>query len=249
MCVCCIGIHDVFRDEFEQFKATLQCRGETALSLFYQIRHFAESVSWKQIYYFIEFLERMLVNVEFAIDKENRGEDEDPNEDELQELMRISSDAMASWLFSVVIRRHSDKISWIEVREYLVDWHEQRDEVAEFFEELVEHREANKYQQRLFDDINSKVSRIKGYFDENLAVSKEELQKRNKDELINLITKSEWWYAAKNSKYQQTGHLSLGANNSMSFIGNDANGSNNSMHTLNVKAPSSPYGGKKSISS
>lgn len=40
------GNHQVYRDEFEQFKATLKCRGETAKSLFYQIRSFNESINW-----------------------------------------------------------------------------------------------------------------------------------------------------------------------------------------------------------
>ena len=181
--------------------------------------------------YFFEFLEKMLINVEFGIDKEARGEDEDPNEDELQELMQIPSDAMASWLFSVVIRRHSDKISWIELREYLVDWHEQRDEVAEFFEELLENREAAKYQQMLFDDIKGKVTKIKSYFDDNVAVQKDELNRRTKEELIDMITKSEWWHAARAGYGQNpnaSGYLAA-SNSAINYHGNPASASSSSL--------------------
>ena len=63
------GNHQVYRDEFEQFKATLKCRGDAAISLFYQIRHFCESINWSQIAEFLEFIEINMTNVEDAVDE------------------------------------------------------------------------------------------------------------------------------------------------------------------------------------
>eukprot|EP01083_Nonionella_stella_P006196 18010_1 len=56
------GNHQVYRDEFEQFKATLKCRGDTDISLFYQIRNFCESINFSQISEFLEFIELNLIN-------------------------------------------------------------------------------------------------------------------------------------------------------------------------------------------
>jgi len=109
------GNHQVYRDEFEQFKATLNCRGETAKSLFYQIRRFNESINWSQIIEFVEFVEHNMEKVEDAIDKEPMGEDEDPTLEELTDLMEIHSEVDGRWLFSMVLDRHSDTVSWIEV--------------------------------------------------------------------------------------------------------------------------------------
>ena len=199
------GNHQVYRDEFEQFKATLKCRGDAAISLFYQIRHFCESINWSQIAEFLEFIEINLINVEDAVDEELMGEDEDPTVEELIPLMKIPSEVDGNWLFSIVIQRHSQKVSWVEIREYLIDWNETRDEVTEYFEELIEKRDRVKLTEKTLDDITAKLNKIKTYFDENINISKDELLKKSKEELIEYIAKSQWYYSSKQGFRQQQG--------------------------------------------
>ena len=138
-----------------------------------------------------------MINVEDAIDEEPMGEDEDPTVEELIPLMKIPSEVDGNWLFSIVIQRHSAKVSWVEIREYLIDWNETRDEVTEYFEELVEKRDRVKLTEQTLDDITNKLNKIKTYFDDNINSSKDELLKKSKDELIEYISKSSWYYAAK----------------------------------------------------
>jgi len=204
------GNHQVYRDEFEQFKATLKCRADSAISLFTQIRKFSNSINWSQIAEFLEFIETNMVNVEDAIDKEPMGEDEDPTVEELIPLMKIPSEVDGNWLFSTVIKRNSDKVSWVEIREYLIDWNEARDEVTEYFEELIEKRDREKLTEKTLDDITSKLGKIKTYFDDNTSASKDELNKKTKEELVEYIAKSQWHYAAKHAfKAGQSGALSM----------------------------------------
>merc|ERR1712130_194492 len=192
------GNHQVYRDEFEQFKATLKCRGDAAISLFYQIRHFCESINWSQIAEFLEFIETNLVNVENAIDGEVMGEDEDPTVEELIPLMKIPSEVDGNWLFSIVIQRHSNKVSWVEIREYLIDWNETRDEVTEYFEELIEKRDRVKLTEKTLDDIQTKLNKLsKTFFDDTVHAAKDDLQKKTKEELIDLFVKSQWYYSGK----------------------------------------------------
>merc|ERR1712154_43016 len=189
------GNHQVYRDEFEQFKATLKCRGDAAISLFYQIRHLCESINWSQI---AEFFEVNLVNVETAIDQEPMGEDEDPTVEELVPLMNIPSEVDGNWLFSIVIQRHSTKVSWVEIREYLIDWNETRDEVTEYFEELIEKRDRVKLTEKTLDDIQTKLNKLsKTFFDDTVHAAKDDLQKKTKEELIDLFVKSQWYYSGK----------------------------------------------------
>lgn len=239
------GNHQVYRDEFEQFKATLKCRGDAAISLFYQIRHFCESITWSQIAEFLEFIEINMINVEDAIDEEPMGEDEDPTVEELIPLMKIPSEVDGNWLFSIVIQRHSAKVSWVEIREYLIDWNETRDEVTEYFEELIEKRDRVKLTEKTLDDITNKLNKIKLYFDQNTNISKDELIKKTKDELIEYIVKSSWYFAAKqgfvNNNIEQQSIISPSADinkqekqHSMSISLNDPSQrnyiNNNSMH-------------------
>merc|ERR1711971_1233628 len=159
---------------------------------------------------FLEFIETNMVNVEDAIDKEPMGEDEDPTVEELIPLMKIPSEVDGNWLFSTVIRRYSDKVSWVEIREYLIDWNEARDEVTEYFEELIEKRDREKLTEKTLDDITSKLGKIKTYFDDNTSASKDELNKKTKEELVEYIAKSQWHYAAKQAfKGGHSGALSM----------------------------------------
>ena len=60
------------------------------------------------------------------------GEDEDPTVEELIP-MKTPSEVDGMWLFSIVIERHSNKVSWVEITD------EARDEVTEcFFNSLKE---------------------------------------------------------------------------------------------------------------
>eukprot|EP00483_Globobulimina_turgida_P006118 UN06128 len=108
------------------------------------------------------------------------GEDEDPTVEELIPLMKIASEVDGNWLFSIVIQRHSNKVSWVEIREYLIDWNEARDEVTEYFDELVEKRDRVKLTEKTLDDITNKLNKIKGYFDDNINTTKDELLKKTR---------------------------------------------------------------------
>merc|ERR1712154_460823 len=213
------GNHQVYRDEFEQFKATLKCRGDAAISLFYQIRHFCESINWSQIAEFLEFIETNLVNVENAIDGEVMGEDEDPTVEELIPLMKIPSEVDGNWLFSIVIQRHSNKVSWVEIREYLIDWNETRDEVTEYFDELVEKRDRVKLTEKTLDDITNKLTKIsKTFFDEEINATKDDLQKKSKEELVEYIVKSEWYSSGKQGIKAISSNVEDAMQKSMSLI-------------------------------
>merc|ERR1712154_95594 len=156
------------------------------------------SINWSQIAEFLEFIETNLVNVENAIDGEVMGEDEDPTVEELIPLMKIPSEVDGNWLFSIVLQRHSNKVSWVEIREYLIDWNETRDEVTEYFDELVEKRDRVKLTEKTLDDITNKLTKIsKTFFDEELNATKDDLQKRSKEELVEYIVKSEWYSSGK----------------------------------------------------
>jgi len=191
------GNHEVYRDEFEQFKSVLHCRGDVAISLFYEIRHFAESINWNQMLEFVHFLETNIRACREAIDEEVFGEDFDPTLEEMIAAMNISSEVDGQWLFDTVLKRHSDKVSWIEIREYLIDWNETRDEVTDYFEELIQYRDREKLTEKALEDITSKLGKIKTYFDGNFNVSKDELSRKNKEELIEFIVRSNWFNAAK----------------------------------------------------
>jgi len=215
------GNHQVYRDEFEQFKATLKCRGDAAISLFYQIRHFCESINWSQIAEFLEFIECNMVNVEDAIDDgDNKmGEDEDPTVEELIPLMKIPSEVDGNWLFSIVLQRHSNKVSWVEIREYLIDWNETRDEVTEYFEELVEKRDRVKLTEKTLDDITNKLTKIsKTFFDESMNATKDDLQKKSKEELVEYIVKSQWYFSGKQGIKQISRNMEDSKNKSISLI-------------------------------
>merc|ERR1711994_1102866 len=110
------------------------------------------------------------------------GEDEDPTLEELIPLMKIPSQVDGHWLFSMVLNRHSDTVSWVEIREFLIDWIEARDEVTDYFEELIEKRDREKLTEKALDDITGKLEKIKGYFDEKLKKSRDELSKKTKEE-------------------------------------------------------------------
>merc|ERR1712154_66140 len=192
------GNHQVYRDEFEQFKATLKCRGDAAISLFYQIRHFCESINWSQIAEFLEFIETNMVNVEDAIDDDvnKMGEDEDPTVEELIPMMKIASEVDGNWLFSIVLQRHSNKVSWVEIREYLI--------------ELTE---------KTLDDITNKLTKIsKTFFDEEINATKDDLQKKSKEELVEYIVKSQWYFSGKQGIKQISQNVEDSKNQSLSLI-------------------------------
>eukprot|EP01084_Bolivina_argentea_P217496 369235_1 len=232
------GNHQVYRDEFEQFKATLKCRGDAAISLFYQIRHFAESINWSQIAEFLEFIEIMMINTEDAIDVQVMGEDEDPTVEELIPLMQIPSEVDGNWLFSIVLQRHSNKVSWVEIREYLIDWNETRDEVTEYFEELVEKRDREKLTEKTLDEITNKVNKIKSYFDENLNQTKDELTKKTRHELMQIIAKTQWQMKAQKSgasAYDDDDDDVIKRDKSISLMLSDGNsGGNHKAHKRSI---------------
>lgn len=137
-------------------------------------------------------------NVENAIDGQPMGEDEDPTLEELIPLMKIPSQVDGHWLFSMVLNRHSHKVSWIEIREFLIEWIEARDEVTDYFEELIEKRDREKLTEKALDDITGKLDKIKVYFDNSTNATREELSKKTKEELVEFISSQEWYHA--NSK-------------------------------------------------
>merc|ERR1712087_560997 len=120
-------------------------------------------------------------NVEDAIDEEPLGEDEDPTLEELIPLMKIPSQVDGHWLFLMVLNRHSDTVSWVEIREFLIEWIEARDEVTDYFEELIEKRDREKLTEKTLD-------KIKMYFDDSTNATRDELNKKSKEDLIEYIS-------------------------------------------------------------
>jgi len=133
------GDHEVFKDEFEQFKHILGVEtNSSALAFFKLMRKQQKTISWKQIADLLQFLEDMKENIQQVIRNEEecpRGEDEDPTAGELKVLLNIASDDHANWLFSAVSLRHDDKITWLEIRDYLDEWDEERSKVTAHFED------------------------------------------------------------------------------------------------------------------
>ena len=41
-------------------------------------------------------------------------------------LMGIQSEVDGHWLFSIVLNRHCETVSWIEIRQFLIEWIEAR---------------------------------------------------------------------------------------------------------------------------
>jgi len=229
------GNHQVYRDEFEQFKATLKCRGETAKSLFYQIRQFNESINWSQIVEFLDFIELNMVNVEDAIDKEDMGEDEDPSLEELIAFMNIQSQVDGHWLFSMVLNRHSETVSWVEIREFLKDWIENRDEVTDYFEELLEKRYREQLTEKALDEIDGKLSKIKKYFDGWTNASRDELSKLSKEDLIEHFTSAQIrWHNASKGR----GHLTDNTS-ALPVMHLGASKNNSSIHRMSSLVPGS----------
>merc|ERR1712154_376188 len=82
--------------------------------------------------------------------------------------------------------------------------------VTEYVEELIEKRDREKLTEKTLDDITSKLGKIKAYFDDNTSASKDELNKKTKEELVEYIARSEWQYAAKQAfRGAHSGALSM----------------------------------------
>merc|ERR1712217_234914 len=78
---------------------------------------------------------------------------------------------------------NSDTITWVEIREFLIDW--------------IEKRDREKLTEKALDDITGKLDKIKKYFDDNTDASRDELSKKSKEDLIEYIASAEWYHASK----------------------------------------------------
>jgi len=158
------GDHEIFKDEFEQFKHILGVESNSSAKAFFNlIRNREKTVTWKQIASLLKFLEDMKDNIEVAIrDEENcpRAEDEDPTVGELKTLLKIYSDDHAKWLFKCVSERHSDKITWLEIRDYLGEWDDERGTITGHFENQPATHVNGKHIVSQLEDILSAVNKI-----------------------------------------------------------------------------------------
>lgn len=158
------GDHEIFKDEFEQFKHVLGVEtNASALGFFNLIRKHEKTITWKQVASLLKFLEDMKENIQAAIrDEENcpRAEDEDPTVGELKLLLKIYSDDHANWLFDSVSKRHDDKITWLEVRDYLEEWDVERATITGHFKDQAATRVKDKHIVSQINDIQSAVYRI-----------------------------------------------------------------------------------------
>ena len=84
-----------------------------------------------------------------------------------------------------------------------------RDEVTDYFEELIEKRDREKLTEQSLDDITGKLDKIKKYFEETTGASRDELSKKSKEELVEYIA-SEVWKTRQNRDDAPAG-LYLGA--------------------------------------
>jgi len=60
-------------------------------------------------------------------------------------------------------------------------------------EELIEKRDREKLTEKAMDDINGKLDKIKKYFDDHTNATRDELNKKSQQELIEYIASSEWY--------------------------------------------------------
>merc|ERR1712048_1553242 len=107
----------------------------------------------------------------------------------------------------------------VEIREYLIDWNETRDEVTEYFDELVEKRDRVKLTEKTLDEITNKLTKIsKTFFDEEINATKDDLQKKSKEELVEYIVKSQWYFSGKQGIKQISQNVEDAMHKSMSLI-------------------------------
>ncbi|ETO12928.1 exosome complex exonuclease, partial [Reticulomyxa filosa] len=200
------GNHNVFREEFEQFKTILNVPANIASSLFDRIRHFCESVSWEQMLWFVEFVEKYLKKCELAIEKKcELGEDEDPTIEELHNFLELESQELSKWLFTTVLRKTTNKVSWTEFRQYLREWAEQKEQVNEFFDDLQIEREAQTLLDDKVDTVVDDVKNIRNFLDSSaiLPNNKKDLMKKDKEELIQMLLQSEFFQAIEERRKQE----------------------------------------------
>jgi len=155
------GDHEVFKDEFQQFKQILGVEtNSSALEFFDLMRKHEETITWKQVADLLQFLREMQENVEVAIRNDKncpRAEYEDPIVGELKGFLKIESDDHASWLFNSVARRNKKKITWLEIREYLEEWDNDRGKVIGHFEEQAAKRITDQDLKTRIDQIHNAI--------------------------------------------------------------------------------------------
>jgi len=159
------GDHEIFKNEFEQFKHILGAVTNSGAKAFFNlIKRRDKTVTWKQIASLLRFLVNMKDNVQTAIGNEKncpRGEDEDLRVEELKTLLKIYSDDHANWFFKSVSQRHDDKITWLEIRDYLEKWDDERNTISGLFKDQATTRVNDKCILSRIEDIHSTVSEIK----------------------------------------------------------------------------------------
>jgi len=94
-------------------------------------------------------------------------------------------------------------VSWTQFRQYLQEWASQREKVAEYFNDLEIERDAEHIIDDKVDGIFGTVERIKGFLDgSNMPTTRQELLRKDKEELVQLLLKSEYLQALEQRKHQ-----------------------------------------------
>ena len=113
------GSYELTCAEFGQLKYSLGIHDDSFIELFHIIRFKDQSLSWQQIYQYLDFVQRMKYNVEKAIFTSKQAEDTTVSSDGMKIALKISEEDLSSWLFERVLFFNESKVTWKQIREYL----------------------------------------------------------------------------------------------------------------------------------
>ena len=154
------GNYELRSEEFAQLKHQLHVNGSAAVELFHIMRAHQQSLSWKQILAYFVFLEKLMVLIDGAIRRNNKGEDADLSLEKMKLELHITSHDEAKWLFDTVELHHAQKISWKHVRKFLNKSLSVRQDVKDFFVEQEAQKEYQENAHLLFSKMRQGIDRL-----------------------------------------------------------------------------------------
>eukprot|EP01084_Bolivina_argentea_P132267 233416_1 len=156
------GNYQLKAAEFAQLKHALNINGEVADKLFYLIRIKDRSLSWRQLYEYVEFLVKMKFDVERASLKAPQAEDTTISRDDLTNKLNIQYNDQAKWLFDEVDKDHGHKVSWKQIRSYLKMRNEFGKDMHlnDFFEHTRRNKNFASKQAEIMNGMRNKLEQI-----------------------------------------------------------------------------------------
>ena len=174
------GNYELKCAEFGQLKYSLNVNAESATKLFHIIRFKQRSLSWQQIYQYLDFVLRMKYNVQKAILNSKQAEDTTVSNDGMKILLNISLNDASHWLFEKVLFFNGSKVTWKQIMAYLKKSETVRDEVRDIFAEKERCRKYQENTAEVIGEIAKSVDESQGQNKHiELMEMLKEIQKQN----------------------------------------------------------------------